>query len=1010
MYVFTYYANSVSSFFVRSMKSLSSVLQSTVDINLVIITDETVPTKTITTLTPLFGDLSVVPPKLFLPERTDSKESVPNVNFLEVLLLYPDYDRLYVDPNLFLMNSIPFPKENSMFFKQHTGALSTKLAYLKAGPQFSTAFSSITNRSGYKTITDQSFTYIVSNNFLIKKQLFDKQIVSGRLFETSGVRDLSTSSVVAIDLSEVLKAGSNTKVWSTVEKIEATQRPIVLTGIKKRKPATTQLTPLKTANSIVFQRQIVDLSRTIQKRDRLTLEKIFGLASSTKKKRQSIFEFSDPSKLTVIVPVYKNANLTADCLQSIVDSTSDNFNLLVINDSPMDQEIERLGTDFREMFEAKFSKSEYVFLTNEENMGFIRTVNRGLHISEGDVILLNSDTVVSPGWVDRLLAYKSLGKVASVTPLSNSASQCSFPIQKQTQPHYNNLHPNLIDRVFSRLPIENYHEAPTGVGFCMLMTREALTAIGYFDQINFKVGYGEENDWCWRAVNAGFVNIIAPNIYVAHEHGASFADVKNLPEIRLKNKQALVAKYPNYFSIISDYYNKRLLEPVYQWLKYALDFEYSRPVKKPVKLVLGEKDLPLSDSTAYSEVSLKISDLSFQLTANDFLIDKTTIFARTANSIKAIVSLLDPTLIEAADQEYLEIPEIKEILTKFEGAPVEQTVIVEIPYHDDSLSGGIARMERLVFELPRYLSTSGGVRESLKFLNKFPSNFSVSARFQRIIQQVPETLTNWTVGLPDQTFPACEACITYSDTPYLEELTKLPQVKKVLIYMLSYGMAIERERKNVHTPGVTVMCSTKKLEKVISAEGVKVNRVGFALDMTEMYVDNKIERKNYVAIMYHANSDKRYDLAVAVANDLYLRKKIDGVITFGGTVGYEHAQKPLGLVKHYSLANRDEIREIFNTCKCYIMPSVSEGLNLSPIESTLCGCPAVICDGAIDELFFDGKTCFVAIPESVTSILSKTETILSNFDKYSTKFRKELKPIVDSYNWETVVKNIMNLL
>jgi len=1008
MYVFTYYAGSVSQFFVRSIKSLSSVLQSTGDTNLVIITDETVPTKTINTITPLFGDLSIVPPKLFLPERTESKESVPNVNFLEVLLLYPDYDRLYFDPNLFLMNSILFPKENSLFFKQHTGALSTKLAYLKAGPQFSTAFSSITNRSGYKTITDQSFTYVISNNFLIKKQLFDKQIVNGRLFETSGVRDLSTSSVIAIDLSEVLKGGSNMKVWSTVERIELTQRSIVLTGIKKRKPTTSS--PLKTASSVIFQRQAVDLSGTSPKRDRLILDKIFHLASTSKKKRQNIFEFSDPGKLTIIVPVYKNAHLTAECLQSIVDSSPDNFNLLVINDSPLDSDVEKLGNDFREMFETKFSKSEYVFLTNEENMGFIRTVNRGLHISEGDVILLNSDTVVSQGWIERLLAYKSFGKVASVTPLSNSASQCSFPIQEQTQSHYNDLHPNLIDKVFSRLPMENYHEAPTGVGFCMLMTREALTAIGYFDQINFKVGYGEENDWCWRAINAGFINIIAPNVYIAHEHGASFADVKNLTEIRLKNKQALVAKYPNYFSIISEYYNKRLLEPIYPWLKYALDFEYSRPVKKPVKLVLGEKELPPSISTAYSEVSLKISDLSFQLTANDFLMDKTTIFARTANSIKAMVALLDPTLIEAADQEYLEIPEIKEILTKFEGALPEQTIVVEIPHHDDSLSGGISRMERLVFELPRYLSTSGGVRESLKFLDKFPLNFSVSARFQRIIQPVPVTLKNWTVGLPDQTFPACEVCITYSDTPYLEDLTKLPQVKKVLLYMLSYGMAIERERKNVHTSNVTVMCSTKKLEKAILSEGVNVHRVGFALDMKEMYVDDKIQRKNYLAIMYHANSDKRYDLAVAVANDLYLRKKIDGVITFGGTVGYEHAQKPLGLVKHYSFANRDEIREIFNTCKCYIMPSVSEGLNLSPVESTLCGCPAVICDGAIDELFFDGRTCFLAVPESVTSLLLKTETILSNYDKYSVKFRKELKPIVDSYNWETVVKNIMNLL
>jgi GT2 family glycosyltransferase len=65
-------------------------------------------------------------------------------------------------------------------------------------------------------------------------------------------------------------------------------------------------------------------------------------------------------------------------------------------------------------------------LVNPVNLGFVGAVNRAL--GEGDVILLNADTVVPPGFVERLAeAAHSAADIGTVTPLSNNGDIFSFP-------------------------------------------------------------------------------------------------------------------------------------------------------------------------------------------------------------------------------------------------------------------------------------------------------------------------------------------------------------------------------------------------------------------------------------------------------------------------------------------------------------------------------------------------------------------------------------------------------
>jgi GT2 family glycosyltransferase len=77
-------------------------------------------------------------------------------------------------------------------------------------------------------------------------------------------------------------------------------------------------------------------------------------------------------------------------------------------------------------------------------------------------------------------------------------------------------------------------DLPTGVGFCMGMSAEALSRVGFLDRVSFGRGYGEENDWCLRAELANFRNAIVPNLYVHHKRGGTFPAAEKREALALR--------------------------------------------------------------------------------------------------------------------------------------------------------------------------------------------------------------------------------------------------------------------------------------------------------------------------------------------------------------------------------------------------------------------------------------------------------------------------------------------
>ena len=164
-----------------------------------------------------------------------------------------------------------------------------------------------------------------------------------------------------------------------------------------------------------------------------------------------------------------------------------------------------------------------VVLDNEQNMGFVKTVNRGMQYSENDVILLNSDTEVTKNWIEKIqkCAYSNQ-YIATVTPLTNNGTICSVPNFGIDNELPKNMSLSEYADMIEKISANRYPQLTTGNGFCMYIKRDVINELGLFDDVTFEKGYGEENDFCYRALDHGYTNVLCDNTFVYHKGTQSF--------------------------------------------------------------------------------------------------------------------------------------------------------------------------------------------------------------------------------------------------------------------------------------------------------------------------------------------------------------------------------------------------------------------------------------------------------------------------------------------------------
>lgn len=238
-------------------------------------------------------------------------------------------------------------------------------------------------------------------------------------------------------------------------------------------------------------------------------------------------------KCDIIIPVYKAPEWVKLCVYALFTNTDSKFlnKVFLINDCD-----DEFTTNCLKNLKTKYG-SKLIIKQNKENLGFVKTVNRGLELSTADcVLLLNSDCLLSPKTIEKLIHHlENDSKIGLICPLASNAANITIPIPEGW--NYTSIDA-LLEKHFSG---QNF-DACTVVGNCLMITKKCLDKVGKLDEA-YGTGYGEETDYQFKAMKKGFTAKVAIDTYVFHKAEASFGTSKEKQARLQKNRDLFFSRW-----------------------------------------------------------------------------------------------------------------------------------------------------------------------------------------------------------------------------------------------------------------------------------------------------------------------------------------------------------------------------------------------------------------------------------------------------------------------------------
>jgi len=245
----------------------------------------------------------------------------------------------------------------------------------------------------------------------------------------------------------------------------------------------------------------------------------------------------------VVVCVHDALEEVRECLHSLLAKSDRSLHLILVNDGS--------GESATRFLRAFADRHPAVTLIHREQPphGYTLAANRGIEASTGDyVVLLNSDTVLTPGWLGRIVACgESHPEVGILGPLSNAATHQSVPLVKEGGAWATNPLPSwlTVDGMGAVVAGGSLRAAPSLSflnGFCYAIKRGVIERVGLLDEERFADGYCEENDYSLRARAAGFQLAVVDDAYVHHAKSASYG-VEGRAELARANYESFLDKH-----------------------------------------------------------------------------------------------------------------------------------------------------------------------------------------------------------------------------------------------------------------------------------------------------------------------------------------------------------------------------------------------------------------------------------------------------------------------------------
>ncbi|SDP29232.1 glycosyltransferase [Selenomonas ruminantium] len=239
---------------------------------------------------------------------------------------------------------------------------------------------------------------------------------------------------------------------------------------------------------------------------------------------------------SIIILSYNALDYTKLCLESIRKNTEKGtYEIIVVDNGSKDGSAQWLAT-----------QTDICCIFNKKNMGFPKGCNQGMEIAQGtELLLLNNDTVVTPGWLDNmrkaLYSGQNIGAVGCMTNHCSNEQAIRLPYQSIEELM-------AVAGNFNRSDAQKWYPWMVLVGFCLLMKREVYMRLGNLDE-SFSPGNFEDDDYCLRMRKAGYELLLCGDTYIHHFGSVAFAGKNDAAREKDKKERynKLIEKNRAYF-------------------------------------------------------------------------------------------------------------------------------------------------------------------------------------------------------------------------------------------------------------------------------------------------------------------------------------------------------------------------------------------------------------------------------------------------------------------------------